>query len=491
MRSTISRLGLLAVLALPAVGACSAKEDSPDDPAAGSAGVAGANPVAGAAGQASAAGVGSAGNAGASAGSSAGAAGTAGSASGAGGDSGASAGAAGAMAGAGGDSGASGTGAPAVTECDGVALPAGAIASAGPFEIGPEAAGLEPYFPTDAWRPMAPEMLGLDAAKLETAVNYDTQFANTQAVLVVRHGYVAAEKYFGSTTASTRHQSFSIAKSFSSALIGIAIEEGLVESVDEKLCMYYPQSWDCSDTNDPRSRITISHAMNIMTGLRWSEDWSSDATGPNDAINFDMLGTALGREAVEEPGTRMRYSTGDPALLSGVFEGATGMSALEYARQVLFGPIGIPGVQWGSDLQGRTTTYAGIQATAQEYAKLGLLYLNRGMWDGEQVVPAAWVDLTTRGDAPCEDWYRYLWHQNPPARLGTQDPSCSELFCPPTAYADLPPEIYFAEGINGQFIFIVPSADMVVVRLANDSPGSEHWDDYAREFLTLMLEALL
>ena len=107
------------------------------------------------------------------------------------------------------------------------------------------------------------------------------------------------------------------------------------------------------------------------------------------------------------------------------------------------------------------------------------------------MVPAEWVEKTTQGDKPCDDWYRYLWHQNPPARLGTQDPACDALFCAPTAYADLPPDTFFAEGINGQFIFIIPSTDMVVVRLANDGPGSENWDDYAVEFLRLMIEAVM
>jgi CubicO group peptidase (beta-lactamase class C family) len=382
----------------------------------------------------------------------------------------------------------------AVTECNGMMLPARAIRSATPHMIGPVAHGLPDYSPTAGWQSMAPDALGLDATKLDAAINFSTATSNTQAVMVIRHGYVAAEEYFGGTTASTRHESYSMAKSFSSALIGIAIEQGLITGTDEKLCKFYPTYWDCADTSDLRSKITIDHAMNIMTGLQWSENWASDATGPNDAITGSiggMLETVLGREAVEEPGTRMRYSTGDPSLLSGVFESAAGKSALEYGREVLFTPLGITGIQWNSDFQGRTTTYAGLQGTAQEYAKFGLLFLNRGMWGGEQIVPAEWVDKTTQGDKPCEDWYRYLWHQNAPTRLGTQPADCDALFCPPTGYEDLPGDTYFAEGVNGQFIFIMPSVDMVVVRLASDGAGSENWDEYATGFLKLILDAVM
>ena len=376
------------------------------------------------------------------------------------------------------------------TECMGKPLPERARGSSTPPMIGPEAAGLDSYWPTTDWQKKDPAMLGFDADKLAMAVDYDTSTSSSQAVFVVRHGYVAAEKYFAGFSATMRHESYSMAKSFSSALVGIAIGEGKIKDVDEKLCMYYPDSWDCSDTSDPRSRITIKHAMNISTGLQWSEDWRSNATGTNDAVSFDLLSTVLSRQAVDEPGTKMRYSTGDPALLTGVIQGATGKTALAYAQEKLFTPIGAAGIQWNADLSGKTTTYAGLQATAAEYAKFGYLYLNNGKWDGKQIVPESWVALTTHPEDPCVDWYRYLWHQNPPVRLGTQDPACDSLFCQPTELANLPPDTFFAEGVNGQFVFIVPSADMVIVRLANDSPGSEHWDTFAKDFLGLMLDAI-
>ncbi|HMI92466.1 MAG TPA: serine hydrolase, partial [Polyangiales bacterium] len=404
----------------------------------------------------------------------------------------AGAGAGGAAGSTGGAGGAGGMAPARPTECAGKPLPERALGSAPPWMIGPEAAGLEPYWPTAGWRMMEPAMLGFDPAKLAEAVDYDTPNATTQAVMVIRHGYVAVEKYFGGFNASMRHESYSMAKSFSSALVGIAIEAKLIPSVDEKLCKYYPMQWDCSDSSDPRSRITISHAMNISTGLRWSEDWRSNATGTNDVFlaSVDMVGTVLAREAVDEPGTKMRYSTGDPSLLTGVIQGATGKTALAYAQEVLFGPIGAMGIRWNSDGSNRTTTYAGLQATTAEYAKFGFLFLNNGKWDGKQIVPESWIAFTTQPVDPCVDWYRYLWHQNSPVRLGPQDPACDSFYCAPASFTNLPHDAFFAEGINGQFSFIVPSADLVVVRLANDGAGSENWDAFAREFLNKMLDAI-
>jgi CubicO group peptidase (beta-lactamase class C family) len=375
------------------------------------------------------------------------------------------------------------------TECRGITLPPRALGASPPFKVGPEAAGLPGYWPTAEWKMEMPEKLGFDPAKLMAAADFKTQYSSTQAVVVVRHGYVALEKYTGISATST-HESYSMAKSFTSGLIGIAIGEAKIASTDVKICESYPMQWDCSDMNDPRSRITIDHAMNLTTGLRWSEDWRSTATGANDAYGANLLDTVLARESVEEPGKTKRYSTGDPALLSGVLQQATGMTAYAYGKAKVFDVIGATSIRWNSDNRMRTTTYAGLQATARDYAKYGYLYLRHGEWDGKQVIPGEWIDRTTQGKNPCEDWNQYLWHINPPARLGAQAATCDSLFCLPTDYADLPPDGFFAEGVNGQFVFVIPSADLVIVRLANDQAGSEHWDEFARGFLEAMIAAI-
>lgn len=391
-----------------------------------------------------------------------------------------------------------GDGAAGVTMCGGNALPPRAIATPGPYAIGPAAAGLEPYFPTDDWRSLEPAKLGFDPAKLDEALAYNPAKLKTEALLVIRHGYIASEQYFGSFTQSSRHQSYSMAKSFSSALVGIAIEQGKISGVDEKLCKYYPSDWKCDDPSDKHGSITIHHALTLTTGLQWQEDWrTKPSTTSNDAMSGNVLQTALRRPVVDEPGTKARYSSADPALLRAVFEKATGMGVLEYGRSVMLDAIGLSSLQWNGD------TYWGIEATAREFAKFGYLYLNRGAWDGHQIVPAAWVDDSTRQlhdkDAAadpdvCQDWYYYLWHINLPNRLGSgvEDPNCPTQFCTSTKYANLPPEAYFAEGLAGQYIFVVPSADLVLVRLGNDGfAGIEIWDAYVRELLDRVLSAIV
>jgi CubicO group peptidase (beta-lactamase class C family) len=388
------------------------------------------------------------------------------------------------------DTGTPTTSTPRPTACAGKPLPPRALGKSPPFAVGPESAGLPPYWPTAGWRKEDPEKLGFDATKLAAALAFTAPNAKTQAVFVVRHGYVAAETYSGGFSASMQHESYSMAKSFSSGLVGIALAEGKLGSLDDKVCSAYPMQWSCADTTDRRSRITLDHALNLSTGLDWREDWRSTASGRNDALSLNLLDTVLAKQGVTEPGSEKRYSTGDPALLSGMLQKATGMTALQYAKQKIFDVIGTPGIRWNADFAGRTTTYAGLQASAAEYAKYGYLYLQRGSWDGKQVIPAEWVDRTTQAKNPCEDWNQYLWHVNPPVRLGKQDPSCPSLYCPPESFADLPHDAFFAEGVYGQFMFVVPSADLVVVRLAADTGGLEHWEEIGRGFFGAVLDAL-
>jgi CubicO group peptidase (beta-lactamase class C family) len=272
--------------------------------------------------------------------------------------------------------------------------------------------------------------------------------------------------------------------------VGIAIDEGLLSGTEERICEYYDE-WACDDPADRRGLITVDHAMNIRTGIQWEEDWRGIGA-PNDAFTPDILGRALMRPVVEEPGSHLRYSTGDPALLTGVIQGATGRTVLEYANEKLFAPLGIADASWASDSAGRTTAYAGLGLTTRDFAKFGQLFLQDGMWDGQSIVPSSWVVRTTQPDDRCEEQYRYLWHINPPMRLGVPDPDCEEILgCEPLEFADLPGEAYFAEGAFGQAVYVIPSQDIVAVRYASDPLSSDLWDEVSRVFLGLVLDAVV
>lgn len=321
------------------------------------------------------------------------------------------------------------------------------------------------YWPTMGWETRTPEELDYDSALLEEAVAFATATSTTQALLVIQDGYIISEGYFAGFGMDERHESFSMAKSFTSGLVGIAIGEGLIaDGVGSRICEYY-EEWNCDDANDARSRITLEHLLTLTSGLEWTEDWSSAANIiSNEAARLGNNPTpyVLGKPSEHEPGTSFQYSTGDPALITGVLQTATGKTALAYAEEKVLDPIGITTLTWNSDRDGRTTTFAGIQATARDYARYGFLFLNRGRWDGQELVPPDWVDVSTQPGKSLQPWYGYLWHVDLAVKF--ED-------------SELPSDGYTAMGIQGQLITVIPSERLVVVRLARDAIGTDAFDE--------------
>jgi CubicO group peptidase (beta-lactamase class C family) len=333
------------------------------------------------------------------------------------------------------------------------------------------------YWPTKGWKTASPEVMGMDSQKLVKAIEYAADPRHkTDGVAVVKNGHIVAEAYLGDFGQDSTHISYSMAKSFSSALVGIAIDQGLIPDVDAKLCQYFDE-WACDD--EKRNKASIRHVLTLTTGLKWHEDWVNFDPDTNDAVQMvysgDYLGYVLGREAVHEPGEFFTYSTGDPMLLSGVIAKATGMSALQFAKENLFQPLGISSVRWDSDEEGYTGTFSELHLTVRDYAKFGYLYLNQGRWEGRQIVSEEWVATSTRTDPSVRMWdaYGYLWHVNLPLRLDALN-------------SDIPADGYMAQGIMGQSLIIIPSRDLVIVTVSSAEDGGL---DLVR-FLTLVLDAI-
>jgi len=340
------------------------------------------------------------------------------------------------------------------------------------------------YWPTNKWRECKPEAVGINSQKLSEAIEYAaTPRFKTDGLVVIRKGHIVGEAYFGSFKINSKHTSASMAKSFTSTLVGIAIDKGLIKGIDERLCQYY-EDWDCEDQDDFRSRITIRHAMTLTTGLEWHEDWSKWDPATNDALKMGASGHFMEymseRDGLHEPGKRFYYSTGDPMLLSRVIQEATGMTAFEFAKQNLFKPLNITNVRWDEDRDGYTSTAWGLNTTVRDYAKFGFLFRNKGRWEDKQIVTEQWVEKSTRTDPSVSMWgaYGYLWHVNLPYRLRWSKSSVSR--------ESIPKDGYMAEGVLGQNIFIIPSKDLIIVRVANETRG--HMD--LVKFLTMVLSAI-
>lgn len=306
-----------------------------------------------------------------------------------------------------------------------------------------------PVAPTNGWLVEAPEDHGMDSDVLDAARAYAFQDGkNTQGVVVVREGVIVGEWYEDGRDETWFATSWSVAKSFTSALIGIAIEEGLIESVDVSMADFLPE-WRGTE----KESITLRDVLSMASGLRWEESYNPADGGTSDIIQMivserDHLAYAASRPVEVAPGTRWLYSSGDTMLLSGVLEAVTGGSATDYAREKIFAPIGMSPVDWWLDATGQTATYCCLDTPSRQFAKFGLLFLRGGDWNGVQVVPSDWVEVSTSPSVAAH--YGYQW------------------------WLDVTPggnEMFSARGFDGQYIYVIPALDLVVVR-------NGHYDKY-------------
>ena len=308
------------------------------------------------------------------------------------------------------------------------------------------AVGCSDGAPAWEWPVGTPESQQLDAATLDGARVYAFQPGkNTQGVVVTRRGVLVAEWYAEGRGPESYAASWSMAKSFTSALVGIAIEEGHVPGVGVRLVDYYPQ-W----AGSPREPITLEHVLHMSSGLQWLEAYDTSMANESDVVQLvfttaSPLDYVLARPVEFAAGTMFEYSSGDTLLMSGVLQSATGKSAGEYAREKIFSRLDIDGAEWWRAKTGETLTYCCLDMTSRDFARFGLLYMRRGMWEGEQIVPEAWIDASLT-PSPRYAGYGYQWWLD-----GKVDP-------------DLPPDLFVAAGHDGQWIYVIPSLELVVVR---------------------------
>ena len=346
------------------------------------------------------------------------------------------------------------------------------------------------YWPTYGWKGCRPEEVGMDSELLLRAYDY---VANpdvyTRGLVVIRKGYIVGEAYFGNFDLYSRHPSYSVAKSFMSALIGIGIDRRMFESVNDPIYFYYPElnqkkgirvrSYYLEEppSSGAQRRITIENLLTMSSGLEWNEDDASNLVASDVvqmALQENYVQYVLSKPIIHEPGTVWNYSSGDSMLLSGLFNRVSGVSAYQFGLENLFIPIGIPNIVWQSDSAGQTIGGWGIEATVREYAKFGYLYSKGGEWEDRQVIPRGWVYQSVQPVSENVNYYGYQWWLRP--SLGGYEGSL------------IPDDTFFAVGLFTQQIFVIPSEDLVIVRMANDLTSAE-WNEV--DFLAIILESLL
>ena len=281
---------------------------------------------------------------------------------------------------------------------------------------------------------MDSEML---ASMLDTIQKQDD---GIHSVTVIRNGYVVADAYFSPFQQGSRHVIHSCTKSVVSALVGIAIDQGYIESVDQPILELFSER-TAANLDANKKAITLEHVLNMASGLNCQDSYLYNWRGLNQMRQSkDWVQFMLDLPMAEAPGTRFEYCNGGSFLLSAIVQQATGMSAFAFAQEHLFGPLGISDVEWPTNPQGISMGWGDMRMRPHDMAKIGYLYLNKGVWEGEQIVSAAWVEASTRQHiaATLSDGYGYQW------------------------WVDVE-GFYMALGYAGQFIYVVPEQDMVVV----------------------------
>ncbi len=319
-----------------------------------------------------------------------------------------------------------------------------------------------PVYPGADWETSSPEAEGMAAAPLEDINSYCVDHG-CRAVVVLRHGKIVWERYWNGWTQASTDNSWSMAKSVVSALVGIAINEGKIKGLDEPAADFIPE-WKGS----PREAITIGELLSMTSGLTWSMIYTPTASGDtsNMMASPDQVAYALNRQIYREPGTDWYYADGDAETFSRILSAATGLPVDEYAKEKLFDPIGIKNADWLKDGVGQPMTFCCIMDTARDFARFGYLFLRNGKWEDQQVVPTDWVKTSTSPSQTENLNYGYYWWL--------------------TDFAGAPTDLYAAIGFMTKRIYVIPSLDIVAVRLGE---GDDlNWNDSA--FLKPIVEAV-
>ncbi len=339
------------------------------------------------------------------------------------------------------------------------------------------------YWPTDGFRTSTPEEQGMDSEKLLEIYNFYAKQHEKNAeysidsISVYRNGYLVADYYFNPLyPRDTPHVIHSATKSIMSTLIGIAIEQGHIESVEVPYVAFFPDK-QAAITDERMKAITLKDLLSMETGIR-SRDFALYGWEGNFAMQQtdDWVAYIMSLPVDVEPGVRFDYSNMSSFLLSAIIEEATGMDTLDFASKNLFDPLGIEDVQWEWSPQGYAIGFARMWLKPEDMAKFGLLYLQQGQWDGEQIVPADWVKEAITPHAFPKNYVEVLdadGEKDP--ELTTLNWRIANLFRP---FSDgygyqwwLDKDgSYSAVGVGGQYIMVVPEENLVVV-VTNASSG--------------------
>lgn len=312
----------------------------------------------------------------------------------------------------------------------------------------------DPVIDTTTWKEPTVEALkaqGMSEKPLRDAAKFLLRYPYIRSFIVIRNNEIVFEKYFYFADKKYSYNVHSASKSIWGAAVGIAISKELIPGIDSKISDLLPKKY--SDLLDKKKKdITLKHLLTMSSGLEWTDNDTENGFRPSD----DWVAEIIKQPTVADPGEKFNYSTGDSHLLSAILEEATPkQTACEFIHENLLAKIGVVAERWGRDPQGRFSGGYNLYLTPRELAKFGLLYLNDGVWNGQEIVPLLWakdsmtpqIRVAPDKDNPEEPAYDYgynFWLR----KFGEH-------------------QVAMAWGHGGQMIYIIKDLKMVVVLTTN------------------------
>ena len=315
--------------------------------------------------------------------------------------------------------------------------------------------------PDNNWKFDTPENHGVNAALLNK-LHKEIETTDILSCVIVKEGYIIDEYYKDGYDENSLFRMHSCTKSVTSALIGIAIDKGLLSGVEAQLTDFFPQL--ATSDNPYRQEMTILHLLEHTSGIEWPE-WNGPIFRPF-VTSQNWVEFIFAQPMAAKPGSTFNYTTGGSHLLSALLQQATGETAYDFALKHVIKPVGMDSVQWSADPQGITDGGNGIYMSARDAAKFGQLYLNNGRWGEKQIIPEEWVRESTKPQSAGYTRYGKYGYQWWVKAFGENG-----------AY-----NAYYALGHGGQYIFVVPELKLVTVitslSSANVYTPQPYFNDY-------------
>ncbi len=306
-----------------------------------------------------------------------------------------------------------------------------------------------PYFPGDTWETKTIDEVGLDELKVEELFNLSFSDDATMSAVLIKDGYIIKEQYAEGFNESSFGTSWSTAKSFYAALIGISLDKGEIDSLDDPVAKYVPQY-----NEGKKKNITIRQVLNMTSGLEFPNH-------EHEMMFFEPnhLEYAYGVDVENEPGEVFQYNNVNSMLMGEILKGATGKSAKELIEERIFSKIGLDEYTAWEDSAGNTLTYCCLDMSARDYSRFGLLFSRDGNWDGEQVISKNYVDESLK----------LYWGSTPSMGWTHSDTRGYSLQWWISKY-DEEAKIYNTSGKFGQFVFIDKDRDIIFTRITKYRP---------------------